>query len=109
MVRIVLRHDALICLDDKTLGRIEDVWHFRERYEPDPIAFVRRGVVRQAAVAALANRNAARTVTTDMARRVGVREVLRWTTVTAQRRGELIPVARAVQSEKRFQIDNVRI
>ena len=73
---------------------------FVEGNPAGPFAGVRRSIVRDAAIAALANWNFARSVITDVSVNVGVDKVLRGTAVSAQRRRKLFPVARAICLEE---------
>src|SRR5262245_37410668 len=87
---------TLIGSDDDSRWRIETVWQFVEWNKAVPFAAVSGTVVRHTAIAAFANRNAARAVIADVAINVRIDKVLGGPAVMAQGGGEFFPVARPV-------------
>ena len=73
---------------------------FVESYEACPIAIISRSVVRQAAVAGLANGNPAGAVVANVPVAVCIDEILRRAIVMTQRFSEFVPVARAICFEQ---------
>src|SRR5262249_38243270 len=86
---------------------IKGMRHFLKRDEAGPVAFVSRSVVRHTSVRVFSDWDPARAVVTDVARRVGISEVLRWSPVTAERGNKLVPITRVIDCQEGFEIDHV--
>src|SRR5687767_2800699 len=109
MIRIRMVNDSLVGAHDSCGRRIELVRKLVERYEAEPLTIVGSAVVRKTSIASVSDRDAAGGVVTDVAGRVRVGEVLRWTAVATQRRYKLVPITRAIDREECLQIDDVGI
>src|SRR5689334_1771216 len=105
MMWIIVTHDPLIRHDDGSGRRIKRVRQCLEGNVAEPFTIVPCAVVRQAAVACSSDGNAAGAVITDVSVDVSVSEILRWTTVTAQRSDKVVPIARAINGEKGVEVD----
>ena len=102
---MILANDALISSDDQARRRIVKVRQFIERYVAGPFAIVRRAVIRNTAVAGLANWNAASAVISNVAIDISIDKILRWAAVAAQSCGELAPIFRAINFKERHGLD----
>src|SRR5215204_4096297 len=109
MMLIVITHNPLIRHDDDSGRWIKRMRQFFERNVAEPFTIVRRAVVRQATISRSSDGNLACAVIADMSVDVGVSKILRWTTVTAQGNNKVVPIARAVNGEKRVEIDDLRV
>src|SRR5437763_7591287 len=74
-----------------------------------PLAIIGRTIIRNAAVATLANRNPARTVITDVAIDIRVNKILSRAAVVAHSFGEFFPITRAVGVEYPRRLKRCRI
>src|SRR5437016_1980380 len=99
-IRIAVANDALICGNDNARSWIDNVRLFVERNETGPFATISRTIVGHATVAALANRNEAGAVITNVTVHIGIDQILRWPAVMTKRFREFLPVARTIRVEQ---------
>src|SRR5262245_26550878 len=100
-IRIVLGKRILICGDNYATRRIEGRWQLVEWDEALPLELARASFDRHVTGVVFANRQAARSVISDVTVDVSVNKVRTRSRQPAQSCRELLPVSRAIDIDKR--------
>ena len=100
-IRIIWRKWILIGCDDHPRGWVERSRQLLERYESLPLEIARRAIHRQITQPPLPNRELAGGVVSDVPVHIGIDEIPAGSGESRQCRSEVLPVAGAVDVEKR--------